>query len=73
MKMIVVLFTFFLFFSFTFTMFFWNKQKGLKKKSIHHIKNVSKFDLIEISPKDDSYNEYYEPKIIEVLPNEDIL
>lgn len=54
------------------TIMFWKKQKLLKKKSIvHRGKKLSKFELIEVSSDDEHYNEYYEPQIVEVLPNEE--
>lgn len=54
------------------TFSFWGEQKRLKKRQmIHRNKKLSKFDLIEVSSKDRLFDEYYEPKIVEVLPNKE--
>ncbi len=48
------------------TVMFFQKQKKIKSKR----KKVPKYELIETS-NDELYYEYYEPKIIEILPNEE--
>lgn len=50
------------------TVFFYQKQRKLSKKNIvHKSKNVPKYEILETSD-DTLYYEYYEPKIVKILP-----
>ena len=68
MKIIIGLSILFVLLLIEITVMFLQKQKKIKKK----IQKVKKYELIETS-NDELYYEYYEPKIIKVLPGEDIL
>lgn len=60
-------------FSFVLTIFYWMQQKKLLKKNlVYKSKTVPKFDLIEVSFNDEKFNEYYEPKIIDIISNEEV-
>ena len=72
MKIVIVVMIGMVVFLFFLTGFFWRKKNQLQKKNlVHKSKEIPKFDLIEVSAEDDLYDEYYEPKIIEILPVED--
>ena len=72
MKALIFLFIVLITFSFILTIVFWVKQRKLLQKNlIHRSKYVPKFELIEVSPEDEKFNDYYEPKIIKVFSNDE--
>ena len=58
-----------LFFLVIVTIYYWKKQKKLKKK--HHRK--PKYEVVEVSDLDEQYDEYYEPKIVEIVSSDEYL
>ena len=52
------------------TYYYWKKHEKMI-----HTRNVQvpKYELVEVSPDDKKYDEYYEPKIIEIISSDEYL
>jgi len=51
------------------TFYYWKKQKDMMKLK----RKRSKFDIVEVSYKDQEYNDYYEPHITEIVSTDEYL
>ena len=68
MKIFELILLIFLFFLVITTIYYWRKEKKLKMKK----QTKPKFELIEVSD-DNQYEEYYEPKIVEIVSSDEYL
>ena len=71
MKIVEFILLVFILFLIGITTYYWGEQKRLLEKK--RKKKKPKFELIEVSGDDDQYNEYYEPKIVEVVSSDEYL
>lgn len=69
MKIIELILLIFIFFLVAITSYYWKMQKRLLSRR----KKKPKYELIEVSEEANQYNEYYEPKIVEVVSSEEYL
>ena len=69
MKIVELILLGILFFLVMTTVYYWKKQKRLKKR----YRRRPKYEVVEVSALDEQYNEYYEPKIVEVVSSDEYL